>query len=110
MPRGQMPLHRCGRGNAAGLPAVGASWRDGDAHARANLIAGRDVEPAFSWSFFDRLLLIVTERIGDLVVVFGDPIDIALVLDWGDRRLHGVIAFCTCFPLVAVRDFLVVLN
>jgi hypothetical protein len=45
---------------------VGASWRDDDAHARANLIAGRDVEPAFSWGFFDRLLLIVTERVGEL--------------------------------------------
>jgi hypothetical protein len=64
--------------------------RDGDAHARANLIAGRDVEPAFSWGFFDRLLLIVTERVGELVVVFGDQIDIALVLDRGDRRLQRI--------------------
>jgi hypothetical protein len=70
---------------------VGASWRDDDAHARANLIAGRDVEPAFSWGFFDRLLLIVTERVGELVVVFGDQIDIALVPDRGDRRLQRVI-------------------
>jgi hypothetical protein len=56
-----------------------------------DLIAGRDVEPAFSWGFFDRLFLIVTERVGELVVIFGDQIDIALVLDRGDRRLQRVI-------------------
>jgi len=72
---------------------------------RANLIAGRDVEPAFSWGFFDRLLLIVTERVGELVVVFGDQIDIALVLDRGDRRLQRVIELGKCFLLVAGRHF-----
>jgi hypothetical protein len=37
---------RCGRRDA-----IEHIQRDGDAHARANLIAGRDVEPAFSWAF-----------------------------------------------------------
>src|SRR5712675_2153623 len=84
--------------------------RQGRRVACANLIAGRDVEPAFSWGFFDRLLLIVTERVGELVVVFGDQIDIALVLDRGDRRLQRVIELGKCFLLVAGRHFLVGLN
>jgi hypothetical protein len=78
------------------VPAGGTMMR-----MRANLIAGRDVEPAFSWGFFDRLLLIVSERVGELVVVFGDQIDIALVLDRGDRRLQRVIELGKCFLLVA---------
>ena len=74
-----------------------------DTHARANLVAGRDVEPAFSWGFFDRLLLIVTERVGELVVVFGDQTDIALVLDRGDRRLQSTRGQASASP--APRKF-----
>src|SRR6266404_7980280 len=65
---------------------------------------------ARAWGFFDRLLLIVTKRVGELVVVFGDQIDIALVLDRGDRRLQRVIELAKCFLLVAGRHFLVGLN
>src|SRR5258705_13222046 len=93
----------------AGRAARGARFR-WFAPVNENLIAGRDVEPAFSWGFFDRLLLIVTERVGELVVVFGDQIDIALVLDRGDRRLQRVIELGKCFLLVAGRHFLVGLN
>src|SRR5258708_36072081 len=56
------------------------------------------------------LLLIATQRVGELVVIFGHEIDIALVLDRGDRRLQRVIELGKCFLLVAGRHFLVGLN
>jgi len=38
-------------------------------------------------------LLVVAQRIGELVVIFGDQIDIALVLDRRLRRFQRVVEF-----------------
>src|ERR1700735_612325 len=39
-------------------------------------------------SRFERLLLVAPDHIGELVIICGDEVDIALVLDGGRRRLQ----------------------
>src|ERR1700687_4288940 len=56
------------------------------------------------------LLLIVAQRIGELVVILGDEIDIALVLDRGCRRLQRVVEFGERFLLVLGRNLFVGLD
>src|SRR6266436_3405036 len=56
------------------------------------------------------LLLIVAERVGQLVVVLGDEIDIALVLDRRRRRLQRVVEIGQRFLLVLGRHLLVGLD
>src|SRR6202790_3973226 len=56
------------------------------------------------------LLLVVAERVGELVVIFGDEIDVALVLDRRRRRFQGLVQIGEGFFLVLGGDLLVGLD
>src|SRR6202790_431593 len=56
------------------------------------------------------LLLVVAERVGELVVIFGDEIDVALVLDRRRRRFQGLVEIGEGFFLVLGGHLLVGLD
>jgi hypothetical protein len=59
--------------------------------ARPSVCRGRTAQHPLTASFVIFLLLVVPHRISELVVVLGDEVDIALVLDGRRRRLQRIV-------------------